>query len=96
MSECWPKPSSDALLAEHRGKRRVLCKPAELTARREDPFVAEAAAALRVLQEPGGAQQRGRATPRAWTCEACTFKHETPANMGFLTCEVCGTARDES
>ena len=28
-----------------------------------------------------------------WECAACTFRHDTPTNMGFLACEICETPR---
>ena len=28
-----------------------------------------------------------------WTCAVCTFLHDTPSNVSFLACEICGTPK---
>jgi len=48
----------------------------------------QAAAVARVTVASGGSGGGG-----PWECTACTFRHETLANMGFLTCEICGAAQ---
>ena len=39
----------------------------------------------------GPAAEVAAAAP--WSCAVCTFRHDTPANMGFLACEVCAAPR---
>ena len=42
----------------------------------------------------GGGSSSSSSGPLApWSCAACTYAHDTPANMGFLACELCGTPR---
>jgi indole-3-glycerol phosphate synthase len=41
----------------------------------------------------GSSSQVAPVAPVPWSCGACTFFHESPADMGFLACALCATPK---
>ena len=90
---CWEKLGCPDVLALPEIATAVIWPAARPWDGIEQLPTAESASGAGSSSSAPAAGSSSQVAPVPWSCGACTFFHESPADMGFLACALCATPK---
>ena len=90
---CWEKLGCPEVLALPEIATAVIWPAARPWDGIEQLPTAESASGAGSSSSAPAAGSSSQAAPVPWSCGACTFFHDSPADMGFLACALCATPK---
>jgi len=90
---CWEKLGCPDVLALPEIATAVIWPTARPSDGIEPLPTAESASGAGSSSSAPAAGSSSQVAPVPWSCGACTFFHESPADMGFLACALCATPK---